>query len=338
MTSDHPIKPHPTSFRPSRRQFFLAASALMAAPITKAKINYPVRPIRIVVGFAPGGTADVFARLVAAKAATKMGQPVVVDNKPGAGAILAAEHVAKSDADGYTIFMTFSEAFVSNTALYRSLPYQPAKDFSFIARIAAGPLVVAVNQSIPANNLRELVAYGKSQKVLNFGSWGRGSHGHLLCEALNKSYALSMQHVPYKGEGPTIQDLLAGQIQIAAGSIGGMRPHIQNGTLKAIGIIGKDSSRALPTVPTLYSQGATDSAFTTLGWVGLVGPAKLPAEIVLQWATVINEILMMPDIRARLIDYGFEPAFQSSDAFFRQWQSDVPIWTQLVKSAGVTLD
>jgi tripartite-type tricarboxylate transporter receptor subunit TctC len=322
----------------SKRQFLLSSSALFASPLIASTTKYPNRPIRIVIGFQPGGTADVFARLIAAKAAPILGQAVVVDNKPGAGAILAADHVAKSAADGYTLFLSFSEALVSNTALYRNLPYKPERDFSFISMIAAGPLVIAVNNSVPANNLREFIAYAKSGVKINFGSWGQGSHGHLLCEALNRKYALNIEHVAYKGESPTIQDLLGQQIQMAAGSIGGMSPHIKSGALKAIGIIGKNSSTALPNVPTLFSQGATDAAFTTLGWVGLVGPANLPAEIIVRWNSVMRDILAMPDIRERFIGYGFEPRYLSSADFFKQWQADIPIWTKLVQDAGVTLD
>jgi tripartite-type tricarboxylate transporter receptor subunit TctC len=323
-----------------RRQFIAAGALGMLAPQTFAQSSprYPNRPVRIVIGFAPGGTTDVFARLLASKAATVLGQAVVVDNKPGAGAIIAADHVAKSPADGYTLFLTFSEAIVANTALYRNLPHQPARDFSFISLVATGPLVVAVHKDVPANNLRELVAYAKAGRAMNWGSWGAGSHGHLLCEAMNKRYELNMLHVPYKGEGPTIQDLVAGQIQIAAGSIGGMSPHIKSGALKAIGVIGNDRSRAVPNVSTLVEQGATDAAFQIIGWIGLVAPAGLPAEIRLRWEAILRDALAAEDVASRFRAFGFEPKPLSGDAFFKLWQNDLPIWTKLIRDSGVTLD
>lgn len=325
-----------------RRTFLNIAGALAVAPFANAQQpGYPVRQIRIVVGFAPGGTADVFARLLAANAAIKLGQPVMVDNKPGAGAIIAADHVAKSAADGYTLWLTFAEPLVSNPALYRRLPYSPARDFSYVAMLAAGPLVVAVNKSVPAKNLQELIAYarrGQAGAGLNFGSWGAGSHGHLLCEAFNKTYQLGMFHVPYKGEGPTIQDLIGGQIQIAAGSIGGTGPHIRRGALNAIGVIGSRRSRALPDVKTLYEQGATDVAFTTRGWVGLVGPAGLPSAIIDRWVNIVREFLATPEVQQRFAGYGFEPAFLPPDGFIQKWQGDAPVWARLIKQSGVTLD
>ncbi len=329
-----------------RRFLFLSATAAIAHHLplsTKAAAQtaYPTRQVRIVVGFAPGGSADVFARLLAAKASAKFGQTVIVDNRPGAGAVIAADYVAKSPPDGHTLFLTFSEGLVSNTALYRKLPYNPAKDFAFVAMLSASKLVIAVHQSVPANNLAELVAYARSAPPaapLNFGSWGAGSHGHLLCEALNRSYKLRLQHVPYKGEGPTIQDLVGGQIQIAAGSIGGMSPHIKSGALKAIAVIGDKPSPSLPGVKSLAEQGATSPAFTTLGWMGVVAPAGTPQSVVDRWAELIREFVDAAQTQERLNSYGFEPRYLSKDAFFRAWQSDMPVWTQLIKDTGVTLD
>ena len=329
-----------------RRRWLQTAGALSLAPLLvkspdlPAQQGYPARPIRIVVGFAAGGAADTFARLLANKAAAVLGQTVIVDNRPGAGASIAADHVAKSPADGHTLFLTFSEALVANTALYRKLPYSPARDFAFISMLCASKLVIAVNHSIPANNLKELIAFARqpSSKPMNFGSWGAGSHGQLLCEALNKNYGLSFQHIPYKGEGPTIQDLVAGQTQIAAGSIGAMAPHIRSGALKPIGVIGDKPSAALPQLPSLIEQGATDPTFAVLGWMGLVAPAGTPAPIIDRWANIVREFVESSDIQRRLLDFGFEPRVLAKDAFFRAWQADVPIWTKLIKEIGVTLD
>jgi len=323
----------------SRRSFLITSTALAASPVFASQYpRHPNRPIRIVVGFQAGGTADVFARLIAVKMAALLSQTVIVENKPSAAAIMAAEHVAKSAPDGYTLFLTFAEALTSNPALYRQLSYQPQRDFSFISQLASGPLVIAVNKSQPATNVATLVAHAKSGAKLNFGSWGAGSHGHLLCQALNKFYGLDIEHVAYKGESLTIQDLLGGQIQIAAGSIGGMRAHLQSGAVKAIGVNGKSPSRALPLVPTLFSQGATDNAFTTLGWVGMVGPANMPTAIVVRLSDVLRDVLAQPDVAKKFLGYGFEPTYLSSEKFYLAWQADSLIWAKLIRDAGVTLD
>lgn len=331
-----------------RRRWLQRAGAISLAPLCSpsflwARSAYPSRPVRIVVGFAVGGAADTFARLLAQKASTALGWSVIVDNRPGAGAAIAADYVAKSSADGHTLFLTFSEALVANTALYRKLPYNPRRDFAFISMLCASKLVIAVNQSIPATRLKELIAFARppstlSTKPINFGSWGAGSHGHLLCEALNKIYGLALQHIPYKGEGPTIQDLVAGEIQIAAGSIGAMVPHIRSGALRAIGVIGDKPSPALPQVPSLIEQGATAQAFALLGWMGLVAPVGTPEPIVDRWVAIVREFVESNEVQQRLLAFGFEPRILAKDAFFRAWQADVPVWTKLINETGVTLD
>jgi tripartite-type tricarboxylate transporter receptor subunit TctC len=330
----------------NRRRWLQRAGAISIAPLfptspsVTAQRGYPTRPVRIVVGFAAGGSADTFARLLANKAGTALGQSVIVDNRPGAGASIAADHVAKSPPDGHTLFLTFSEALVANTALYRKLPYSPQRDFAFISMLCSSKLVIAVNKSIPANNLKEFVSFVRlpSTKLMSFGSWGAGSHGHLLCEALNKHYGLALQHIPYKGEGPTIQDLLAGEIQIAAGSIGTMAPHIRSGALRAIGVIGDKPSAALPQVPSLVEQGATAPAFALLGWMGLVAPAGTPGPIIDRWVAIVREFVESSEAQQRLLAFGFEPKILAKDAFVQAWQADVPIWTKLINETGVTLD
>lgn len=321
-----------------RRHFLLVAGAFIAAPFAEAQTVYPSRPVRIVVGFPPGGFTDNLARLLAEKAASQLGQPVIVDNKPGAGAIIAAQQVANAAADGYTLFLTLSGALINNTALYRSLPYNPGHGFTYIAMLGTVTVLIAVHKSVPVSNLKEFIAYARSGHNLNFGSWAPGSQGHILCDALNKFYQLSLLHVPYKGEVPLVQDLVGGQIQIGAGSLGAMRPHLRSGALKAIGVVGTERSRAMPEVMTLLAQGASDPAFATVGWVGLVGPAGMPHDAVERWATIVREFLELPDVRQRFDTYGFEPKFVPTEAFFRTWQADVAVWTKLINDTGVTLD
>jgi len=322
-----------------RRQLLVAIGAMpIAALASSARASrYPARPVRIVVGFAPGGTADAFARLLAEFATKQLRTAVIVENKAGAAAIVGAEHVAKSSADGYTLLLTFADAMVGNPALYRQLPYKPASDFVPVGLLAQGPLVVSIGKSVPASNLREFVAHARKASI-SWGSWGAGSHGHLLCEAMNKAYQLTMQHVPYKGEAPTVQGLLGGEIQIAAGSIGVMAPHLKSGALKALGTNGVQPSLTLPQVPTLAEQGASGEAFTKLGWVGLVAPANTPADIVAQWGTLVRDFLALESTRTRFLAYGFEPSFLDSTALRKRMEDDARVWARLIAEAGVRLD
>lgn len=326
-----------------RRQLLAAIGALPCAAFashawaSRDPARYPTRPVRIVVGFAPGGTADVFARLLAEFATKQLGSAVIVENKMGAAAILGAEHVAKSAADGYTLLLTFADAMVGNPALYRQLPYKPVSDFVPVGLLAQGPLVVSIGKSVPAISLSEFVAHARKANI-SWGSWGAGSHGHLLCEAMNRAYKLNMQHVPYKGEAPTVQGLLSGEIQIAAGSIGVMAPHLKIGALKALGTNGAQRSLTLPQVPTLAEQGASGEAFTQLGWVGLVAPANTPADIVARWSLLVRDFLALETTRGKFLVYGFEPRFLDSKAFQKRMDEDTRVWARLIAEAGVTLD
>ena len=236
-------------------------------------------------------------------------------------AIVGAEHVAKSAADGYTLLLTFAEAMVGNPALYRQLPYKPASDFVPIGLLAQGPLVVSIGKTVPAINLIEFVAHARKAN-LSWGSWGAGSHGHVLCVAMNRTYKLNMQHIPYKGEAPTVQGLLSGEIQIAAGSIGVMAPHLKSGALRALGTNGAARSLTLPQVPTLAEQGAGSAAFIQPGWVGLVAPANTPADIVTQWSLLVRDFLALESTRTRFLAYGFEPRYLDRGAFRTLMEED----------------
>lgn len=321
-----------------RRYFMVVAGTLVASHAASIAMASIPQAIRIVVGYPPGGLTDIFARQLAAFAAPRLNQSIVVDNKPGAGTIIAAEHVAKQPADGNTLFLSLSSTLINNTALYRNLPYNPGKDFTFIAMLGIINAIVVVHKSVPASNLKDLVAYARSNRDLSFGSWASGSTGHILCAALNDAYRLSMIHVPYKGEAPAIQDLVGGQIQIAAASIGSVHPHLRSGALKAIGINGTQRSSVIPEAMTFLEQGATAPAFTTIGWVGLVGPAGMPRDAIERWTKIVRDFLELPDIQQRFNAYGIEPKFVANDDFFRIWQADMPVWAKLINDVGVKLD
>ncbi len=322
----------------SRRRFITIASVELATQFSGLAFGSAAQPIRIVVGYPPGGMVDSFARLLAVHGGKVLDQQIIVDNKPGAGTIIAAENVAKSMADGRTLFLTLSGSLINNTALYQKLPYDPNRDFTYIALLATVPIVTTVHKSVPAANLQELVAYSRSRKDLSFGSWAPGSAGHIVCEALNKSYQLSLVHVPYKGEAPMIQDLVGGQIQIASGSVGSMQPHLRSGAVKAIALTGSHRSQAAPEVMTFAEQGGSSPAFAAVGWMGLVGPANLPAETVARWKKIVLDFLNLPDVQQRLNTYGADPKFLPAEEFYRFWQADLPVWTKLINDTGVKLD
>jgi tripartite-type tricarboxylate transporter receptor subunit TctC len=325
------------------RRHFLQSAAVITLPLAtlSSQKAHAQATARIVVGFAPGGTADVFARLFAEFAARHLNHPVIVENRPGASAIIGAETVARAAPDGNTIFLSFADAICGSPALYRKLPYQPATDFAPIAQLAQGPLVVAANKDVPAKNLTEFVNYAK-RKDLSWGSWGAGSHGHLLCEALNRAHGLSMQHVAYKGEAPALQALLSGEIQVMAASIGGMLPHLRAEKVRALGTNGRMRSLALPLVPTLLEAGAAPGeqadAFALVGWVGLFAPARTPPPQISRWSDALKTFLAGEPAQQRILLYGFEPKHLGPQAFTDKTRADTAMWAKLIRQAGVTLD
>ena len=317
----------------------LVASSLLLAGTASAQDFPPKKPVTLVVGFAAGGAADAAARLIAKKLGENIGQTVVVDNKGGAAGILGTDAVAKAPADGHTLLLTLSTSMLINQFLYTKLTYNPQKDLALITQVAAAPVTLVVHPSVPANNMKELLAYVKAQKgKLSYGSWGTGSYAHLAGAYMSKTTDSDMVHVAYKGEAPMIQELIGGQLQLCFSSALNTKPFIDSGRVKAIGVTGKQRMDILPKVPTIFEQGVQDDAYSIFGWVAMGAPAGIPKEIVDQLSAHLREVAKDPKVVERIAAAGFLPMMNSPQEFQQNYQRDMPIWKALVEAAGARLD
>lgn len=312
-----------------------AGSALAQA----GKPAWPAKPIRVVVPFNAGGATDIIARTIGEVLAKRLGQPVVIDNRGGAAGILGTEAVAKAAPDGHTLMVSLSTSMLINQFLYTKLPYNPQKDIALISQIAAAPVTLVVHPSVPANNMKELLAYVKAHKgKLSYGSWGVGSYAHLAGAYMSKTMDADMNHAAYKGEAPMIQELIGGQLQLCFSSALNTKPFIDSGRLKAIGVTGKERMEILPKVPTIFEQGVTDDAYSIYGWVAMGAPAGTSKEVVDQLYGHLREIIKDPKVLERITGAGFIPMMNSPQAFRDNYQHDMPVWKALVEQAGAKLD
>ena len=318
----------------------LGGSSLLGhAAAQPAKEAWPNKPIRIIVPFNAGGATDILARTVGDALSRRVGQPVVVDNRGGAGGILGTDAVAKAAPDGYTLLVSLSTSMLINQFLYAKLPYNPQKDITPITQIAAAPVTLVVHPSVPASNMKELLAYVKANKAkLSYGSWGVGSYAHLAGAYMSKTLNADMTHVAYKGEAPMIQDLIGGQLQLCFSSALNTKPFIEAGRLKAIGVTGRQRMDILPQLPSIYEQGVPDDAYSIFGWVAMGAPAGMPKELVDVLYGHLREIAKDPKVLERTVGAGFMPLMNSPDAFRENYQRDMPVWKALVDEAGAKLD
>ena len=303
------------------------------------KPAWPSKPIRVVVPFNAGGATDIMARTIGEVLAKRLGQPVVVDNKAGAAGILGTDAVAKAAPDGHTLLLSLSTSMLINQFLYTKLPYNPQKDIALITQVAAAPVTLVVHPSVPASNMKELLAYVKAHKgKLSYGSWGVGSYAHLAGAYMSKTMDADMNHAAYKGEAPMIQELIGGQLQLCFSSALNTKPFIDSGRLKAIGVTGKERMEILPRLPTIFEQGVTDDAYSIYGWVAMGAPAGTPREVVDQLYGHLREIIKDPKVLERITGAGFIPMMNSPQAFRENYQRDMPVWKALVEQAGAKLD
>ena len=309
-----------------------AASALSAPAVAQAP--WPSKPIRIICGYPPGGLTDVFARAYGEYIAQRTGQSVFVENKTGASGAIAAEQVKSAPADGYTLMWTISTTMIMNKVLFKKLPYDPDKDFVLISWMNAGHLPMVINKNVPATNLQEFVAWARGNKV-SFGTYGAGSYSHVAVEALNRRYGLTMQPVHYRGEGPMWPDVGAGSIHGGSGSYAAASPVLQSGNGRAIAVPTMVRSRKLPDVGTFYEQGATDLAFLVRGWIGLVGPAGMPEEIVQKLSDMMVEGGKTERIQKILDTFGIDEAARDRVYFKKVMDEEGPVWIDLVKSLNL---
>jgi tripartite-type tricarboxylate transporter receptor subunit TctC len=297
--------------------------------------TWPTRPIKLVVSYAPGGSTDVTARVIAENLRPLLGQTVVIDNRPGAGGNIGAEAVAKSAPDGYTLLMATS-THVTNMSLYRSLPYDFVQDLAPVSQITFIPNVLVVGTSLPVNNLAEFIAYVKSGKYpVNYGTAGNGSSQHLSSALFNSMVAGNMVHVPYKGGAPALADLLAGQIQVLFGPLVEVLPHIKGGKVKALGITTKKRSPLLPEVPTIAEA---LPGYEVALWNAVLVPARTPTDIVNKLNEAIVKVLSLPEVKLRLAEQGSEPVGSSPAEFGQFIAAEVGKWKELVRISGAKID
>jgi len=298
--------------------------------------DYPTKPVRLVVSFPPGGVADIMARAYGQELQRSWGQPVVVDNRPGAGTTIAADLVAKAPADGYTIYLTNMGHSIS-AIFYRKLPYDAEKDFAPVTVLADVPSIFAASQSLPANTIQELIALAKAKPgQLNFASAGNGTASHLFGEYFKVLAGIDIVHVPYKGTAPALSDLMSGRVNLIFEPIGTMLPHVRAGKLKALGITTAKRSQAAPDIPSIAEAGV--SGFETSTWYGILVPAGTPPFVIRKLHSELVRITQLPEMKERLLSQGLEPVASSSEQFAATIKRDMQRWSMLIKEAGITIN
>jgi tripartite-type tricarboxylate transporter receptor subunit TctC len=314
----------------------LALAAASPAPVACAEA-YPVKPIHLVVPFPPGGSLDVVARAIGQKLTEAWGQPVIIDNRPGAGGNIGADFVAKSSPDGYTILEGALSTHAVNVTLYGKLPYDPIKDFAPITLVAVTPNVLVINPSLPVNSVAQLIAYAKANPdKLSFGSGSNGSAGHLAGELFKREAGVDMLHVPYKGGAPALQALLAGDTQLMFDNLANSTPQLKAGKLKALAVTTAKRSALAPDLPTLSETGLP--GFDIYTWWGFLAPAGTPKEIVAKWNTEVTRILNTPEMRAFFAQQGAEASPTTPEQFSALIRSEIPKYAKIVRESGAKVD
>ncbi len=317
----------------SRRRFLhVAAAAFSVAPGRVSAQAYPARPLRWVVGFPPGGGADIVSRIMAPWLAERLGQPVVIENKPGASANISVQTVVNSPPDGYTLLFVPASAAV-NVTLFDNLPFNLLRDIAPVSGLIDFPLVLVANPAVPAKTVAELIAYAKANPgKISIGSFGTGSTSHVAGELFKMMTGVNMIHVPYRGGAPMVADLIGGQVQVAIDVLTGSLAHIRSGSLRALGMAGKSRSEALPEVPTI---GETVAGYEANSWCGVGVPRGTPPEIIERLNREINAGLVNPTIKARLVDVATTPIFFTPAEFGAYMAAEVEKWGKVIRASGI---
>ncbi len=348
----HPLTPSPTAVRSTRwtapritsvpRRFALGCAAWLlltagGGALAQGAAQWPVKPVRLIVGWAPGGGVDVTARTMAIRLIEIWNQQVLVDNRPGAAGNLAGEMVARASTDGYTLLLGSAGELAINAGLFEKMPYDPVQDFSHISTAVRVPNAVVIHPSVPANTIKELIA--ASQKAPNgyaFASPGNGSIGHLTGEMLRMITGAKLLHVPYKGAAPATADLVGGQVQLSFSSMPAVLPFVKAGKLRMIAVTSGQRSAAAPELPTIAESGVP--SFDAIGWYGFVGPSGMARELVVRINGDLAKALAIPDLRERLVSQGLDP-WPSSPAQMRAFvASEIIKWTRVIRQAGARVD
>jgi tripartite-type tricarboxylate transporter receptor subunit TctC len=310
----------------------LAATLLLAAAAHAQ--TWPGKPIRWIVPYPPGGITDTVTRLVTQRVSEALGQPIVVENRPGANSILGADLAAKAAPDGYT-FLTVIAAHAANATLYAGkLPFDPVKSFAPVSLAASAPLIMTASNAFPAKDVRELIAYAKANPgKISFGSSGIGAAAHLTTELLKQTAGVDMVHVPYKGTAPALQGVMANDIQILVDVPSSLMPHVRSGKIKALGMFSKARVTGAPEVPTVAEAGGPPIESAT--WVAFLAPAGTPREIVARVAQEVAKAVSAPDLRDKLVQMGIEPVGNTPDQLAQFINDEIAKWAKVINTAGV---
>jgi tripartite-type tricarboxylate transporter receptor subunit TctC len=316
---------------------WFAVAAFSACAAGASAQGYPSKQVRIIVPQAPGGASDALSRIIAAKLGEKWGQQVIVENRAGAGGNIGTAEAAKAPADGHTLLLGYIGTNAINPSLYHNLAWDPIRDFVPVATLAAVPFIVVVNPSLAVNTTQELIASARAANgKLTYSSAGNGSVNHLLGEMFDSAAGVKMTHVPYKGAGPALADLIGGQVQVSFTSMPSAIGHIKGGKLRAIAVTSRARSETLPDLPTLAESGLP--GFDVNPWFGLFAPAATPAAIVSQINREINDLLATADLRARFASQGAVPLATSPAEFAALLKQDIEKWAKVVKDSGAKID
>jgi tripartite-type tricarboxylate transporter receptor subunit TctC len=307
----------------------LAASAVPAQ-------SYPTKPVRMIAASSPGSAVDIVARIVAQKLAEQIGQQVIVDNRAGAGGNLGAELAAKAAPDGYTLFMG-TPAHAINTGLYRKLNYDLVRDFAPVSQVTSGQYAIVVHPSLPVKTVKELIALARAKPgQLNYASAGSGNATHLAGELFNSVARVKLVHVPYKGSGPALTDLVGGQVQVMFGNLTAVLPQVKTGRIRALAVTGEKRSAAAPELPTVLEAGVP--GYVVISWFGVLAPAATPRELIMRLNADLARAMSVPDIRERLGGEGAEPAVSTPEQFAAFIKAEIAQWTKVIKDAGIVAE
>ncbi|NMM80591.1 LacI family transcriptional regulator [Acidovorax sp. SRB_14] len=326
---------------PSRRQFALQAAAaslaLLGTVSALAQTAFPTKPITIVVPFSAGGTTDILARLMGQYLSTELGQPVVVDNKAGAGGNIGGALAAKAPADGYTLFMGTVGTHAINAALYKKMPFDHIKDFAPLSRVANVPNLLVAHPAEPYKTVPEMIAYAKAHPgKINFGSPGNGASPHLSGELFKSMAKVNLTHIPYKGSAPAVSDLLGNQISIMFDNMPSVIPHVRSGKLRAIAITTAKRSPELPDVPTIAEAGVP--GYEAVSWFGMFAPAGTPAPVLATISAALSKVLANPEVQKKISAQGGETVNETPAQFAAFIRAETIKWGKVVKESGASVD
>jgi tripartite-type tricarboxylate transporter receptor subunit TctC len=312
-----------------------AIAALALGPAFGQSAPWPSKPIRIVVPYPAGGGTDFVARLLGERLSKSLGQPVVVDNKSGAAGAIGVAEVAKAEPDGHTVLFTINDPLVNNVALFKSLPYDPQKDLAFVGIVVRSPALVSASPGLGVKTIDDVRKLAAGGRQLSYGSWGIGGLGHLAGESLNREMKAKMVHVPQRGEGPVVQDLLSNTVSIGLSSVGTAKQHVAAGKIVPLGVMNPQRMSAIPNVPTLRELGFSDPLYEASVWMAMLAPARTPPAVVQRLSAEIRAIANQPEVRNVLVDRGFDMFVTTPEQAQAHYRAEFDIITKRIRELGI---